>query len=108
MVRLLLSISILSTFIFANTFTTNCLSCHNNKKELKLFMANYTLKYSSERNIKNAIFRFLNNPTSYRSIMPYYFIKENGYKSKSNLNDTDLKKAIDIYYKKYKINNFIK
>ena len=107
MVKLSL-LCILATFSIANIFETNCVACHTDKSELKLFMANYTLKYSSAKNIKKAMFKFLRSPTSNRSIMPSYYIKEVGFKEKSNLNATQLKSAIDQYYKKYKLSNFIK
>jgi len=104
----ILFIILFSISLFANSFNTNCLSCHKNKQELKLFMAKYTLKYSSENNIKKALFRFLKSPTSNKSIMPFSYIKKVGYKDDSTLNDKELKEAIDTYYKQYKLKNFIR
>ena len=107
MVKIVIFI-LFANILFANTFSKNCLSCHSDSKELKIFMSKYTLKYSSEKRIKNAIFRFLKSPTSNKSIMPYSFIVKYGFKDESNLDDEKLKKAIDTYYLKYKLNNFIK
>jgi hypothetical protein len=71
-------------------------------------MAKYTLKYSSEKFIKKALFKFLKNPTSNKSIMPYSYIIKYGFKEDSNLNDKELKQAIDTYYEKYNLQLFIK
>ena len=71
-------------------------------------MAKYSLKYSSETKIKKALFRFLRNPTSNKSIMPYGFIVKYGFKDDSKLNDKELKEAIDEYYKIYNLKQFIK
>ena len=107
MVKVFISI-LISTVLYANIFETNCLKCHTNPKDLKLFMAEYTLKYSSENKIKAAMFQFLRNPTSNKSIMPYSYIKDVGFKPDSILDDKQLHKAIDIYYKKFNLKHFIK
>lgn len=108
MVKLLLFISFLSVNIYSNIFEKDCLSCHKNKKELKLFMIHYTLSYSSEKKIKEAIFNFLKSPISHNSIMPASFIMKYGFKNSSTLNDKELKKAINIYYQKYNLKQFIR
>ncbi len=92
---------------YANVFETNCSKCHT-QYEYKLFMSKYTLKYSSKNKIKQAIFDFLKAPTSHQSIMPYEFIKHSGFKNKTILDDKNLHKAIDIYYDKYNLKNFIR
>ena len=101
-------ILVISVCLEASPYQINCLYCHKNKKELQLFMAQYTLKYSSERKTKKALFRFLKNPTSNKSITTYGYIIKHGFKRKSTLNDKDLKDAIDTYYEKYNIKQFIK
>jgi len=106
MVKFIL-IVLLSTAIFGDVFQKNCLSCHNHQ-ELKLFMAKYTLKYSSKERVKGKIMKFLLSPTSNRSIMPYSFIIKNGYKNKTLLSPKDLKEAIDIYWNRYNLTRFIK
>ena len=97
-----------SLSLYGNIFQKNCLSCHTDEYELKTYMANYTLEYSSEKRVKKAIYRFLRNPTSNRSIMPYSYIVEYGFKKDSNLSDENLQKAIDQYYELYNIKQFIK
>ncbi len=107
MVKLFL-ILVISAYLWASPYQTNCLYCHKDKKELQLFMAKYTLKYSSEKKTKKALIRFLKNPTSNKSITPYGYIIKHGFKEKSKLSDKDLKDAINTYYKKYNIKQFIK
>lgn len=94
--------------LYANSYENNCLSCHQNEKQLGVFMKRYTLKYSSEEKIKKAIFRFLKNPTQNRSIMPFEFIQKWGFKDASILNDEELRNSIDIYYKEYNLKSYIK
>ena len=98
----------MSTYLIANPYETNCIYCHKDKKELKYFMTNYTLLYSSEKKIKKAMFNFLKNPTSNKSVTPYEYIIKHGFKEKSKLSDKDLKDAINTYYDKYNIKQFIK
>ncbi len=107
MVKILFMI-LFTTILFGDIFDENCLKCHQNKKELRLFMNKYTLKYSSERRVKKALFRFLKYPSSNKSIMPYSFIIKSGFKDDSNLSDTQLKEAIDIYYNRYNLRHFIR
>lgn len=100
----LLIITLISTiYLQANSFETNCTSCHFANQQLSSFMARYTLKYSSEKKIKKAIFDFLKNPTKDNSIMPIGFISRWGVKEKSVLSDYTLKKAIDEYYNEFKL-----
>jgi len=99
---------LISINLIAGPYETNCLYCHKDKKELKLFMAKYSLKYSSEKKIKKAIFKFLKNPTSNKSITPYGYIIKHGFKEKSRLKDKELKEAINTYYDKYNLKQYIK
>ncbi|SFV75431.1 hypothetical protein MNB_SM-3-960 [hydrothermal vent metagenome] len=98
---------LLQLVIFANSFESNCKKCHNDT-ELRIFMAKYTLQYSSQKNIKKALYQFLKYPTSSIPLMPYHFIRQKGYKPESTLNDNELKNAIDIYYQKFNLKHFIK
>jgi len=107
MYKIILAILFVST-VYGNSFDINCLKCHKDKKELKLFMARYTLKYSSPNSIKEALFKFLKHPTSNISIMPYSYIVKYGYKNDTTLDDKQLKQAIDKYYKLYNLKQYIK
>ena len=107
MVKIIAIVLITNILYAQNIFQTNCLKCHN-QTELTLFIKEYTLKYSSEQKIKKAIFKFLKYPTSNMPLMTFEFIRKKGYKTKSTLDDKNLKKAIDIYYGQYNMKRFIK
>ena len=91
----------------ANVFNDNCIKCHN-PNELNKFIKAYTLKYSSEKRIKDAFYRFLRNPTSNVALMDYQFIIKRGYKKSSKLSDSELKNAVKIYYQKYNMTKMIR
>jgi len=107
MVKILFLFLFLHSIVYANIFESNCLSCHTDTKELQLFMAKYTLKYSTKAKISKAIYQFLRQPTSNFSIMPYSYIVKYGFKEDSNLSNKNLKKAVEYYYEKYKLQNSI-
>ncbi len=107
MVKLLISITLITNIFATNIFQTNCMSCHN-QEDLTLFMKEYTLKFSSKKRIKNYLYRFLENPTSNIPVMPYNFIIKKGYKKDTILTNQELKKAIDIYYDIYNIKKNIR
>lgn len=96
------------SFVSANEFETNCLNCHQNPTQLKMIMGKYTLKFSSEKRVKNAMFEFLKNPSQEKSAMPSGFISRFGIKEKSNLSDEILEKSIQQYYEKYNLTQYIK
>ncbi|MFA6684956.1 MAG: hypothetical protein WCS26_06815 [Arcobacteraceae bacterium] len=105
----ILIFSTIVTFSNGNsTFETNCLGCHITNQQLFVFMQRYTLKYSSETNIKNVMIEFLKNPQIENSIMPRGFLDRFGVKEKTNLDEKFLREAIDEYYVKYNIKNYIK
>lgn len=98
-----LIIVIFSTTLHSDAFDKNCIECHQRDRQLNMFINRYTLKYSSPRRIKEAIFRYIKNPTSKTSVMPRGFLNRWGLKKKSFLSDIEIKKSIDDYYKRYNI-----
>ena len=106
-VRLYILVAIFSIVIYANDFETNCLGCHKNTLRLHIYMSKYTLKYSSATRVKDAMFKYMKNPTKQSSIMPVGFIEQFGIKAKSKLSDNELKKSIEQYYQKYNLKQFI-
>lgn len=108
MVRVLFVFLCLFTLSFGNKqnniFEKKCLSCHK-KIDVKLdkFLFRYLLKHSSEKNVKEAMFNYLKNPSKDTTIMSEAFILRYKIKSKSKLKDEDLQKAIDIYWEQYKV-----
>ncbi|WP_455757538.1 hypothetical protein [Sulfurimonas sp.] len=93
-----------STFISANVYETNCIKCHKRLPvSIDKYFYRYLLKYSSERDVKNAMINYLKNPSKDDTVMPDAFISRFGVKKKSSLNEKELKEAIGSYWKKYKV-----
>lgn len=103
MVKILSLLLIISTLIFADDFEKNCLVCHGDDFKFNIIMKKYTLKYSSEKRIKKAIFEYLKEPKEQNSILPYEYINRFGIKEKSRLGNAELTQMIDIYYEKYNL-----
>jgi len=109
MVRIFLIIAI--SLHFANAVKTkkdiyqmNCIKCHKKLPvTIDKYFYRYLLKYSSERSVKGAMFKYLKKPTKDMTIMPEAFIKRFGVKKKTKLSDEKLKEALDIYWEKYKV-----
>jgi len=99
-VKLLVALSIL---LSANIYESNCKSCHGIENQLNIFMHRYTLKYSSEKRIKKALFEYMKKPEATNSIMPMGFINRWGVKAPSTLSDRELREAIDSYYHLYNL-----
>lgn len=93
--------------IFGNDFEENCKKCHFQERQLEMFMSRYTLKYSSEKRIKKAIFDYLKNPLEENSVMPQGFLRRWKVKEKTDLDDKILKKSIDIYYERYNLKRLL-
>jgi len=91
-------------FAETNIYQQNCLKCHKSQAVTldKLFYR-YLLKYSSERAVKQALYDYLKHPSYFKTIMPEGYINRYGIKLPTKLSDKDLKKAIDIYWDKYKV-----
>jgi len=104
MVKKIFLILLLVNTLEASSFETNCASCHNSfPVEIDKFLYRYILKYSSEKSVKVALTEYFKNPTKEKSVMPEPFILRFGIKKSSDLNNTELKNAIDDYWLMYKI-----
>jgi len=96
-------------FLFINLnsfdiFDKECVYCHKMLSvSLKDTFFKYLLRYSSEKSVKSVMYYYLKNPTVELSVMPKEYIKIFGIKQKTDLNETQLKKAIDIYWDRYKV-----
>jgi len=93
--------AILSTNMTAepsSSLQNNCLSCHIEQKiPSELIHRRYLLKYSTNRDIKERLFKYLTNPKKETSIMPKQFFLKFPEKASLELNDTELSESIDIY-----------
>lgn len=93
--------------LHANAFEKNCLVCHEKDFKFSIMMKRYTLRHSSEAEIKKAIFKYLKKPTRKDSVLPSGYLNQFGIKEKSDLNDVVLRDMIDIYYQEYNIKSKI-
>ena len=90
-------------------YRNNCVACHRKLPvSLDKFFFNYLLKYSSERRVKAALFKFLKHPTKKKALASEELITRYGLMPVTTLNDTDLRSAIDVYWEKYKVFGKIK
>jgi hypothetical protein len=85
MVRIILIIAIMLSFLNAktkrNVYQTNCIKCHKKLPvSIDKYFYRYLLKYSSERNVKTSMFKYLKSPSKKMTIMPDAFIKRFGIK----------------------------
>ena len=104
MVKKIILLIMLSNIMFADIYQTNCLPCHQKiDVSLEKLFFRYLLKHSSEKNVKNSLINYLQNPTADTTVMPEAFIRRYGIKQKSSLTNEQLQKAIDIYWEKYKV-----
>ena len=107
MARLVIFLCLTFSFVFSNQkniYEKNCVACHNRiPVSIDKYFYRYLLEYSSEKDVKEAMFLFLKNPTIEKSLMSESLIKRFGLKRKTKLNDADLLKALDIYWEEYKL-----
>jgi len=101
---ILVSVSFINIQAKDNIYQKNCVSCHKNQAVTldKLFFQ-YLLKYSSEKMVKKSLYNYLKHPSYFKTVMPKGYINRYGVKLPSKLSDKELKKAIDIYWNKYKV-----
>ncbi len=110
MVKKLALVFLLCLKIFAvDVFDKECVYCHKVLTvSLKDVYFKYLLRYSSEKSVKSVMFFYLKNPSKQLSVMPKEYIRVFGIKEKAKLSDSELKKAIDIYWDRYKVFGKIK
>ncbi len=105
MVKTLIFLTLFSSILFSSTiYEKNCVSCHKKLPvSIDKYFYRYLLKYSSEKDTKKAIYLYLKKPTKEKSVMAEAFISRFGVKPKTTLHDNELKKAINSYWRKYKV-----
>lgn len=102
--KLMLAILLLGTLSQATPYEKNCISCHNKLPvSIDKYFYRYLLKYSSERDVKRAMFTYLKHPAKEKSVMGEAFIRRFGVKKKSKLTNRELKKALNSYWNTYKV-----
>lgn len=104
LVLFLMIISLQATENEENIYESNCVKCHSKLPvTIDKYFYRYLLKYSSEKDVKKAMFDYMKNPTVEKTIMAESFITRFGIKKKTNLSDDKLMEAIDIYWNEYKV-----
>lgn len=110
MVKPIILCVILVSGVFAqDAYERNCVECH---KELsvslqRIFM-HYLLVYSGEENVKAGMKHYLKYPLKEISVMSDLFIDTYGVKEKTQLTESDIDEALDIYWNKFKVFNKLK
>jgi len=110
MVRhIVLSLVLVSGLFAQDAYERHCVECH---KELptslqRMFMR-YLLVYSGEQNVKAGLKHYLKYPLKEISVMSDLFIDSYGIKEKSDLSESDIDEALDIYWDKFKVFNKLK
>ena len=98
---------VLTLSLFAHgqdAFERNCVTCHSTlPATLQEMFKRYLLVYSGERNVKAAIKHYLLYPNKDISVMSDLFVSTYGIKEPIRIDETELEKAIDIYWDKFKV-----
>jgi hypothetical protein len=63
----------------------------------------YLMKYSTNKNMKRAMFKYLKEPNPENSIMPIEFFLKFSLKKPIDLDDSNLSRLIDIFLNRYDI-----
>ena len=88
----------------SDIYINDCVSCHKKLPvTIDKYFYRYLLKYSSKRSVTKAMFDYIKNPNEKNSIMPKAFIKRFGIKKMTKLSDSELEKALDVYWERYKV-----
>ena len=102
--KIVLALLLFSTFLNADIYTKNCVQCHKKLPvSIDKYFYKYLLTYSSQKAVKQAMVHYLKKPSAKRSVMGEAFLRRFGVKKKSALSNKQLKKAINIYWNKYKV-----
>ncbi len=101
---ILLAVLLISGAFSQDAYERYCVECH---KELptslqRMFMR-YLLVYGGEKNVKAGLKHYLKYPIREISVMSDLFIDNYGIKKKTTLSDNQIDKALDIYWKKFKV-----
>ncbi len=97
MAKIVLQLFLALSLFGADVFVQKCVHCHTSRHlPLKPIFFDYLLYYSSERGVKAAMLRNLTHPDP-----KHLLIKKNPFKH--HFKEATLKKALDIYWDKYKV-----
>ena len=105
MVKVLIFIVLMVVTLHAeDVYERNCIPCHKNlPTSLQQMFMVYLENYSGEKNVKTILKYYLKHPSKSLSVMSDLFIDSHGIKEATKLNNKELDKAIDSYWKKFKV-----
>ena len=99
---LTLSLFAVESTVDNDALETNCLHCHQEQQiPSNLISKRYLMKYSTDRRVEEAMFKYLQDPKKEHSIMPAPFFSKFPMKEKSILDDVSLKQNIKVFFEKY-------
>ena len=108
-VKIILVFMMFSIWLQADLYQDNCIRCHKKLPvSIDKYFYRYLLKYSSEQDTKDAMIKYLLNPTKQTTIMSKSFISRFGVKKKSSLSKKDLKTVVDVYWQRYDVSKRLK
>ncbi len=106
MVKIVLT-CMLSVLIFGSELSrleNDCLSCHRMQQiPNELIYRRYLMKYSTQENIENAMYAYLQNPQKINSIMPLQFFLKFPIKKPQTIEKKRVKENIKAYIKKFDV-----
>ncbi|HEY9190380.1 MAG TPA: hypothetical protein VIM88_05895 [Sulfurovum sp.] len=102
--HVILSLVLVSGLYAENVYERNCVECHKTlPTTLQQMFKRYLLVYSAEEYVKAGLKHYLRYPSRETSVMPELFIDTYGIKKRTNLSESDIDEALDIYWNKFKV-----
>jgi len=105
-VLIIITLTIIAISKPSQILNERCLNCHTQQKiPTELIYRRYLMKYSTNSNIKEKIYKYMKNPKKEYSIMPKQFFLKFTMKEKIDINDNSLNEGIDEYLKYFDVKN---
>ena len=91
-------------YLFGGNLQKDCLECHIKENiPSELIYRRYLARYSTQKNMEDAIFKYLKNPQKNRSILPTQFFRKFPLKKRVNMDDKRLIRDIKEYLDKFDV-----
>ena len=105
MVKPIVLIALLASGLYSqDAYERYCVECHRElPTSLQRMFMRYLLVYGGEKNVKAGLKHYLKYPLREISVMSDLFIDNYGIKKKTKLSDTQIDKALEIYWEKFKV-----
>ncbi|HHO42231.1 MAG TPA: hypothetical protein ENN12_02620 [Epsilonproteobacteria bacterium] len=104
-IKKILFLLLLSGFALAeNAYEKHCIPCHVSlPSSLQNMFMKYLAAYGGENNVKVGLRHYFRYPARDISVMPDLFIDRYGIKEPLEIDEEELREAINIYWEKYKV-----